>query len=309
MSDETIQSSGRTTVRAAEAVVVEREAPPDGFAAQLGRAARDNPAAAALIAIGATWLFAGGGNVTILGAYKDRGARRAMGGFYGRPVGAARIDAEPVEWGGAVRDGARPGAADLERGAHGARERASHAGREAAGLASDLGEELGDAARAGAERVSASARAASEAAARAGSAVARRSREAGRSAWRETEDVGRTVRELLEEQPLAVGALGLAAGVGLAFALPRTRAEAELLGERSDALKDRARVAMTGGIDEARVRADEALQRVVRDAEARGFSQDAIAGAIQEFTGKLEKVVLAASDAAEEEVDEAAKRA
>ncbi len=299
MSDETTE---RTT-----AVVIERDAPSEGFAAQLGRAARDNPAAAALIAMGATWLFAGGGNVSIFGGFMDRERRPVGRGRRVRP--ALPMEAE---LGASVGDGARRGVADLEGRAQAARVRASRAGREAAGLASDLGDELGDAARAGAHRVGSAARAAGDAAAQAGSAVARRSRLAGRSLARETEGVtegvGRTVRELLEAQPLAVGALGLAAGAGLAMALPRTRAEAELMGERSDALKARARAAAAGGIDEARARADKALGRVVRDAEARGFSQDAIAGAIHEFTGKLEKVVLAADDAAREEISGKADR-
>ena len=301
MSQETYAASGGTTVRATEAVVIEREAPPEGFGAALGRAARDNPAAAALIAMGATWLFAGGGNVTILGAYKDRDRRSASGGR-GRSSPPMAADLGTSGW-----DDVQRGAVEFEERGHAARDRASQASREAAGFASDFGEELSDAARAAAERVSAAAHAASEAASRTGSAVAERSRSASLTARRGAEDVGRTVRDLLEEQPLAVGALGLAAGVGLALALPRTRAEADLMGERSDALKAQALAAATGGIDEARKRADDALGRVVRDAEARGFSKDAIAGAIQEFTSKLEKVVLAAGDAAEGEVEKAGR--
>ena len=285
------------------AVVIERDAPPEGFAAQLGRAARDNPAAAALIAMGATWLFAGGGNVSIFGAYKDRDRRRTRVVY--ESAGPSRSS---HDFDASIHDGARRGAAELERGAFAARDRASRVGQEAMGLASEVGDELSDAARAGARGVRSAAHSAGEAASRASAAVASRSRALGRSAWDETESVGRSVRGLLEDQPLALGAIGLAAGTGLALALPRTQAEAKLFGERSEAVKARAQAAAADGIGDARRRADDALGRVVRDAEARGLSQDAIAGAIREFTSKLEKVVLAAEDAAEEELDGKAAR-
>lgn len=64
---------------------------------------------------------------------------------------------------------------------------------------------------------------------------------------------------LLEEQPLLVGAMGIAVGAALGAALPRTESEDRLLGETSDAatrsVKERARQAY----GEARDRAAEML--------------------------------------------------
>ena len=300
MSEDTIRPA---TEPRATAVVVEREPRSEGFLSQLGQAARDNPASAALIAMGATWLLAGGGRVSILGG-RLGGRRGAAQAVYGYPAGYGYPPpmASPMEAELEGSAGARRGAAELERAGAGAarrtddaarsaRQAAARAGEGAAELASDVGERLGDVAQAG-------YRGASSAARGAGDALSR----ASHAAWTETEEFGQSAREYLEERPLAIGALGLAAGVGLALALPRTRTEAEWLGERSDAFKSQARRAASTRLQDARRGADDVAKRLVRDAEAHGFSSDAIAGAVQEFQSKLEKVALAAKDAAEDEV-------
>lgn len=46
---------------------------------------------------------------------------------------------------------------------------------------------------------------------------------------------------LAQEQPLVLGAIGIAVGAALAAAIPPTRAEDELMGETADTLKDEAR--------------------------------------------------------------------
>ena len=143
-------------------------------------------------------------------------------------------------------------------------------------------------------------------------ALARSTRVTAYDAWDGARDGVRgareTVSEFLEERPLAIGLLSAAAGIGLALALPRTRVEDEWVGERSDALKADARDAVAEQIEAARRGADDVVGRLVRDARARGLSQEAIAAAIGEFTAKLEKVGEAAADATEEEIDKAADR-
>ena len=308
MSDQTIDTAIETHETA---VVIEHETPSEDFVSRLGQAARDNPASAALIAMGAAWLFAGGGRVSMLGG-RLGGKRKAgpVGYGYGYPAAYGYPVPMPspmeAELEGSVRAGARRGAEGLGQGAdeaagrardaagrsaRSAEQTASRAGEGVAGFASDVGEGLSDAARA-------SYRGASEAARSTGDALSR----ASRVAWHETEEFGQSAREFLDERPLAIGALGLAAGVGLALALPRTQVEAEWLGERSDAFKSQARRAATTQLKDARRGADDVAKRMIRDAEAHGFSPDSIAGAVQEFRSKLEKVALAAKDAAEDEV-------
>jgi ElaB/YqjD/DUF883 family membrane-anchored ribosome-binding protein len=57
---------------------------------------------------------------------------------------------------------------------------------------------------------------------------------------------------LLHDNPLALGAIGIAVGALLGVALPTTEPESRLMGEASDTLADKARQAMQAGVDTAR---------------------------------------------------------
>ena len=163
------------------------------------------------------------------------------------------------------------------------------------------GEAAGQAARTAGEiaaSASAGARQAGSALSEAGTEVSRAARRTATSAWHEAEDLGRSVREMLEDRPLAIAALGLAAGAGIAFALPRTEAEEEWLGERSEALRERARSLAARRLEDAREGGEAALARAMRDARANGLSESAVKAAVEEFTAKLEKVAIASRDAA-----------
>lgn len=63
----------------------------------------------------------------------------------------------------------------------------------------------------------------------------------GQSARAQVQRAQGSFNRMLEEQPLALGAIGLAIGAVLAAAAPRTRKEDELMGEASDRLKDQAK--------------------------------------------------------------------
>ena len=335
------------------AVTERRRVEPDDFSARLGRAARENPAAAALITMGAVWLFAGGARTSILGRRKDAGTTgNAVVPVV--PPGYALVPAGTVagSTGGSGGRGGTYGAAgrsDLARDAAGnvvdaagnvvetagdlaARLRGGVAS--AAGAAADATVDgvsaLGDAASGVASGAAAGTRAlgrgieggidaaesaasygarmaaqAADAAGRTGTALVRGTRSTALETWDDTYETRENVRRFFEERPLAVGLLSAAAGIGLAVALPRTRVEDELVGERSDALKREVRDAVAERVASARDGADEALARLVRDARARGLSSSAIAAAVDEFTAKLEKVGTAAVDAADAELAKA----
>ena len=266
------------------------EEPRSDFMGRLGEAARDNPASAALIAMGAVWLFAGGSRVSILGSRLDRrSARRAS-------AGGAAYPAPPVV--GLHAEGAAMAAHDAaHETARSTGAAADRAGR-AVGRAADA---VGEAAGTVAHGVSSAAERTTHALADAGAAGSRAARRTATTAWHEVEDLSHSVREVLEDRPLAIAALGLAAGAGLALALPRTEAERELMGERSEALRERARSAAAHGIEEAREGGEAALSRAVRDARAHGLTETALRAAVDEFAAKIEKVALAARDAAKDE--------
>ena len=276
-----------------EAIVVEE--PRRDFASSLGAAARDNPASAALIAMGAVWLFAGGSRVSILGT--RRGRTQAP-----QPYGAAYPAPSVV---GLHAEGAAAAAGDAARNeARGAGRSVQDAGWTAADIAEQGADAAGEAARRVAETaegvaagVSFTARRTGAAASEAGARASRAARRTATSAWHEAEDLGRSVREMLEDQPLAIAALGLAAGAGLAYALPRTEAERDLMGERSEAAREQARSLAARRLDDARQGGEAALVRAMRDARANGLTENAVRAAVEEFTAKLEKVALASRDA------------
>lgn len=65
---------------------------------------------------------------------------------------------------------------------------------------------------------------------------------------------------MLREHPLAIGAIGLAAGAVAAALAPRTRKEDELMGGARDRLMDQAASAATEKLEQGRQMASEALQ-------------------------------------------------
>lgn len=77
---------------------------------------------------------------------------------------------------------------------------------------------------------------------------------------------------MMEEQPLVVGAMGVALGAALGAALPRTEREDRMLGEASDSLTDQAKHKATEAYDEARERASEAAA-AVQERDRSGESQ------------------------------------
>ena len=271
------------------------DVPRRDFAANLGEAVRDNPVSAALIAMGAVWLFVGGSRVTILGSRRSR---------------AEASEPYPT---------AHPAPAVLGLRAEGAAATIGDAGRSAANAAQDAGQTVGDLAgrsrEAAGEAVQRAANVADEVAtgvvatarrtgktlSDVGAEGSRAARRTATSAWHEAEDLGRSVREMLEERPLAIAALGLTAGAGLALALPRTDVEQDLVGEQSQALRRQARSVAARGLDDAREGGEAALARAMRDARAYGLSESAMKATVEEFTAKLEKVVLAVRDASKGE--------
>lgn len=285
------------TMGAATGVSVEEAPHEAGFLARLGEAAQDNPASAALIAVGAAWLLAGGAGVSIRGgARRWTGAERAPyphPGPYGGPSASyygVETETPPGPGAEGTGRGAEAAGAAAHRAGAAAGRGAEVAGRtaaRAAEIASSVGHGLGEAARTG-------RRGAGEAARSTGAAVSR----ASQAAWVETQDLSQSAREYLEDRPLAVGLLGLAAGVGLALALPRTRTEEEWLGATSESVRSEARRRVATGLEEARRSADDIAKRVIRDAQAHGLSPEAIAEVVGELRAKLERAALAGRDAA-----------
>jgi hypothetical protein len=112
-----------------------------------------------------------------------------------------------------------------------------------------------------------------------------------------TRDLMERMGRLIQEQPLAVAAAGLAIGVAVAAALPRTKTEDSLLGETSDAVKD----TVAEAASEQFQRAKEATSRVVEGASnaatKEGLSASAAVDAVRDLGDKVLHVVTASADA------------
>lgn len=194
-----------------QAVSYARTSLPADFGANLGNAVRDNPLPVALVGIGLAWLMASG-------RHSDGLARQ-------RRLAASREEMRAASYtSGAHLDEQHEGTA------HRAASKIGEAGREVKDKVSDLGHRIGD-------RTSAAAGRAREMGQGARARLGEFSERSQRSYYR-TKD---SVSHMVEEQPLLIGALGLAVGTLLGAALPRTQREDEMMGEARDDLMTRAK--------------------------------------------------------------------
>jgi hypothetical protein len=233
------------------------------FVRDLSDAARKNPISAALIGMGAVWLLTGG-----------RTAERV-----GDLVRGAGFDRIPDAAGNALdtaRSTLRSGSESVGKGI------------------SSATETLKDAGVSGLDRVT-----------RAGSEVARTGSEYAGAAYdyaQNIPDAGgalfSTARDNLSElfrtQPLALGAVGLAIGAGIAAALPATDLEAESFGEASDNFKEQAAGFASEQALRAAAVAEDVVTAVSDEARNQGLTVDAAKSAIADIPGKLGRVVDAA---------------
>ena len=226
------------------------------FVRELGDAARRNPISAALIGMGAVWLFTGG-----------RTAERV--GDLVRGTGMGRIPDAAGNALDAARSTLRSGSESVGKGV------------------SSATETLRDAGAAGLDRV-----------ARAGSEVA----DTAYGYVQSIPDAGgalfSTARENLSElfraQPLALGAVGLAIGAGIAAALPATDLEAEYFGEASDNFKEQAVDYASEQVTRVATIADDVVTAVSDEARKQGLTVESAKSAIADIPGKLGRVADAA---------------
>lgn len=95
--------------------------------------------------------------------------------------------------------------------------------------------------------------------------------------WQKAGDLGGQVREqydyYIEENPLAVGAVALAVGAAVGFAIPSTRYESELVGEARENLMSRVGETVSETIDKVKTVADQAKNTVTEEAKNQGLVQ------------------------------------
>ncbi len=212
-----------------QAIAYARTSAPREFASNLSATVRNNPVPVTLLGIGLAWLMISGPS-----APPPRGVRGDGAGVTDRideglDEAGARAGAITDRVGSAVEEAG----AKMSRMADGVRDSASRVRSGAANVADQVAQrgrrirrgarDLVDTARGGVDR------------ARAGVASTRRGFE-----------------DMMQEQPLVLGAVGVAVGAVIAAALPGTRREDEWLGDTRDELVDRAAEAGQGVVRDAK---------------------------------------------------------
>jgi hypothetical protein len=238
------------------------------FLDNLGGTLRDNPVPVMLIAAGIGWLALGG-----------RGEPRRDGGWRDE---TDRDVAYPARGGAYAGEAYRPAAHAAPHGSSGSDgpSLGERAGDAAAGLR-DRAEDL-------AGRVGAAADEAWQGAGRAWNAASDSAGGLGRGAYRLGEDAGRRVSGVVADQPLLLGAVGLALGATLGALMPSSEAEDRLMGETRDRMADR----LAGLADEARQRAKEtAGEQAERAGEQIGAVASQGAKALGEVARDLREAV------------------
>ena len=109
-----------------------------------------------------------------------------------------------------------------------------------------------------------------------------------------------SLTELFEAQPLALGAIGLAIGAGIAAAVPVTKTESEYLGEASDAFKEKVRQFADEQSTRASEVAEEAFKSAAEEAQRQGLTLEEAKSAADEVSNKVGRVADAAGKAASE---------
>jgi hypothetical protein len=106
--------------------------------------------------------------------------------------------------------------------------------------------------------------------------------------------------ELFRTQPLALGAIGLAIGAGIAAALPKTDVEDAYLGEASQTLRTQAAEIAGQQVDKATALASDVVEAASAEARKQGLTPEGAKVATKDLTGRVGRVVEAAKNSVSE---------
>jgi hypothetical protein len=285
------------------------------FTRNLGRSVRDNPLPVALMGVGMAWLMMGG-------AGESRGRRYDTYDDYDTDswleedddpalyAHTTPVTGMPGDRGTFGTTGARN--ADSTGSGNGLKDKVGHAMDDMKARAGAAGDRIGETRdRAGEAlgRAGDSMRRAGDKAAAYGREADYRARRyadrAGRAASRYGRKARRGFFQSLEDQPLVLGAIGVAIGAAIGAALPATEREDEFMGETRDELKRHTIDTAEAEAKKAGDMANAAYGAAKQEAENQGLTpRDAKseAGTMQD---KASKVADAAKTAAEKEAQKA----
>ena len=256
------------------------------FAQSLGRAVRENPLPVALIGAGLGWLLLSGGRSSTSSASSSTSQTRPSSatvsyrtvteGGVTRVIEAGRSDSSATSY--SMTSSSTGGPSMTER-----------AGAAASGMAERVGDAAGQAYQSAADAAGSVVQRVSDAA----SSVARGASDLGQDLRHQASRTGGQAQGgldwLLREQPLVVGAVGVALGAALGALLPGTETEDRLMGEASDSLTRQVKDAAGEGYERVQQVAGEQIER----------AKDAAAGAYDSAKGQADQSGLSAGKVAD----------
>ena len=101
---------------------------------------------------------------------------------------------------------------------------------------------------------------------------------------------GKTIFQTIEQNPLVVAGVGLLLGGLIASALPRSNIEDDLVGDASNAVKQRVKDAASLGFEAATNAAGQVYDEVTHSAKAEDTTTDGIAKATQDSGDRIRRV-------------------
>ena len=246
------------------------------FVQDLGESARRNPISAALIGMGVFWLFGG------------------------RAVQAAGSAVQRI-----ASDGNQGGTAFNATSSNPTYPKTSNLTTGMRSVANATGASVQEGVRSAADNVASAtsrfqdnASAAMQEARRFGQGqadmVAQYARSIPETGTQVIDSLRSSLSDVLERQPLALGAIGLAIGAGIAAALPPTELEAEYLGETSDTVKQRATQFAAEKAARLKAVAEEAVHAASDEARNQGLTVEGAKSAASEVSEKVSRVADAA---------------
>jgi len=254
------------------------------FVRDLGEAARENPISAALIGMGILWMFGGSAASVARRARVDRMLDRA--GEASEATGSM-IRTTGARLGENVTSATRK----VQSSASAAIEEATRFGREQIEGANRFGrDQMEEARRFGAEQTDTLGRYAKSLPEYARS-IPDYARAIPESGGEMMHTLRSNLAELFKAQPLALGAIGLAIGAGIAAALPPTKAESEYLGETSEAVQEKAK-RFAG---EAKEVTEDAFNAAAEEARRQRLTLEGAKSAADEVSQRASRVAGAAT--------------
>jgi hypothetical protein len=104
------------------------------------------------------------------------------------------------------------------------------------------------------------------------------------------------IADLMDRQPLVLGAIGLGVGAAMAAALPSSPVEADLLGHASADLQARARVVAGDVTERAADLANGVTTAIMKEAQAQGLTAESLKQTASDASRKVQNIVAQSTD-------------